>query len=216
MQLNHRTKLIAGAAAILAAAGGGAAVAASNSDSPSEESSAIIDDAAAQLGISPSRLGEALKTALGKRVDAAVAAGRITKAEGDAIKERIQADDFPLLFGGGLHRGFHHLVGFDAAADYLGLTEAQLRTEVEGGKSLAQVAHDRDKSVDGLVAALVDEARQKLDQAVTAGRLTPGQRDELLGGLEDRITRLVNTTRLGHPPFQRPGFRVRHLGGPFS
>jgi len=199
---------------LLAAVGGGVAVAASGDGSPNQESKAIIDDAAAQLGISPSKLSDALKKALADRVDAAVAAGRITKAEGDAIKQRIQAQDFPLLFGGGLHRGFGHLAGFDAASDYLGLTEAQLRTELEGGKSLAQVARDHGKSVDGLVAALVNAAKEKLDRAVAAGRLTKAQEDEMLNGLQNRITNLVNSTGLGRPPFARPSFGFRHFGGP--
>ena len=99
------------------------AVAASQDSSRSSESKAIIDDAAKQLGIPSSKLSDALKAALKNRVDAAVAAGRITKAEGDAIKERIAGESFPLL--GGLHRGFGHHVFFgrlDAAAGYLGLT----------------------------------------------------------------------------------------------
>src|SRR2546423_2027628 len=162
MRLNRKTKFVVGAAALLAAVGGGVAFAASGDGSPNEESKAIIDDAAAQLGISPSKLSDALKKALADRVDAAVAAGRITKAEGDAIRQRIQSEEFPLPFGGGLHRGFGHLDHFDAASDYLGLTEAQLRTELEGGKSLAQVARDHGKSVDGLVAAPVKAAKEKL------------------------------------------------------
>ena len=145
-----------------------------------------------------------------------MAAGRITKAEGDAIKQRIQTEDFPLLFGGGLRPGFGHLAGFDAAAGYLGLTESQLHTELEGGKSLAQVARDHGKSVDGLIAALVKAANEKLDQAVAAGRLTKAQEDEMLNGLKDRITNLVNSTGLGRPPFARPSFGFRRFHGPFS
>src|SRR5881396_1265415 len=106
MKLNRKAKIVVTAAALVSAAGAGAAVAASGDSSPSSESKAVIDDAANQLGIPASKLSDALKKALGDRVDAAVAAGRITKAEGDAIKQRIQSEDFPLLFGGGLHRGF--------------------------------------------------------------------------------------------------------------
>jgi hypothetical protein len=119
--MNRNRKLIFGAAALLAAVGGGVAIAASDS-SPAEENQAIINDAAQQLGISPSKLSDALEKALGDRVDAAVAAGRITKAEGDALKQRIQSGDYPLFFGP--HRGFGQFGfrGLDAAASYLGLT----------------------------------------------------------------------------------------------
>src|SRR5438093_8987640 len=127
MKLNRKTKIVLGAAALLSAAGAGAAVAASQDSSPSSESKAVIDDAAKQLGIPSSKLSNALKKALSDRVDAAVAAGRITKAEGDAIKQRIQSDDFPLI--GGPHRGFGHFGffgRFEAAASYIGITKAQL------------------------------------------------------------------------------------------
>jgi hypothetical protein len=210
--MKRQNKIAVGAAAVLAAAGGGGAIAASQTGSPSEESNAIIDDAAKQLGISPSRLSDALKTALSDRVDAAVAAGRLTKAEGDAIKERIQSDDFPVF--GGLHRGFGHFAKLDAAAEYLGLTEAQLRSELQGGKSLAQVATDRGKSVDGLVDVLVAAAKEHLDNAVAAGRLTQAQEDEMLAGLKERITSLVNSTGLEGLHFGRPGVGFRPFDGP--
>src|SRR5712691_7152418 len=99
MQLNRKHKVAVGAAAMLAAAGGGVALASSQDSSPGGESKAIIADAAQQLGISSDKLSNALKKALSDRIDAAVAAGRLTKDEGNALKQRIQSSDFP-LFGG--------------------------------------------------------------------------------------------------------------------
>ena len=216
MKLTRKTKIVVGAATLLAAAGAGAAVAASQDSSPSSESKAVIDDAAKQLGIPSSKLSDALKNALSDRVDAAVAAGRMTKAEGDALKARIQSNDFPLV--GGPHRGFGHF-GFigrlESAAGYIGITEAQLRTELESGKSLAQVATAHGKSVDGLISALVAAAKDKLDSAVSAGRLTKAQETEMLGVLKDRITSAVNNTGgLGEPHFGRPDSGFRHFDGP--
>ena len=207
--MKRKHKVVVGAAAMLAAAGGGVALAGSQTDSRSEDSKAIIDDAAGELGISPSKLSDALKNALSDRVDAAVAAGRLTQDEANALKERIQSDDFPLL--GGLHqRGGHvgWLGSLAAAADYLGATEAQIRADLESGKSLAQIARDRSKSVDGLVGALVAAAKERLDAAVSAGRLTRAQVDEMVTELNDRIADLVNETGLGRPHFRSDsGFR---------
>src|SRR5437763_15807723 len=149
--MRRNRKVILGAGAVRAAAGGGGAIAASGSNSPAEESQAVVDDAAKQLGISPSKLSDALKKALGDRIDAAVAAGRLTKAEGDALKQRINSAGFPLF--GGFRAGFGHFGFFgdlSAAAEYLGLTEAQLRSQLESGKSLAQVATAQGKSGSGL------------------------------------------------------------------
>src|SRR4051794_33904698 len=163
--------IVLGGAGALAAAGGGAVIAANQTDS-NADSQAVIDDAAKQLGVTPNALSDALKTALKNRVDAAVAAGRLTKEQGNALKTRIDAGDSPLVFGG-LHPGgpAHHLE-LDAAADYLGLTESQLRDELTGGKTLAQVARDHGKGVDGLIDAMVAEAKSHLDDAVADGRLT--------------------------------------------
>jgi hypothetical protein len=73
-----KRKVVAGAVAGLAVAGGGAAVAANQAGSPSEDSQAVLNDAAEQLGVKPAALSSALKKALANRVDAAVAAGRLT------------------------------------------------------------------------------------------------------------------------------------------
>jgi len=213
--MTRNRKLMLGlAAALLAAAGGGVAIAASDS-SPREENQAIIDDAAKQLGISSSKLSDALKKAVSDRVDAAVAAGRISKDEGDALKQRIDSDEYPLFLGP--HRGFGHFGFFggdSAVASYLGLTEAQLRSELEAGKTLAQVAQAHGKSVGGLIDALVADVKQHLDAAVAAGRLTQAQANETLSGLRDRITNRVNSRAPEGFRHFRPPDGFRHIGRP--
>src|SRR5256885_1684017 len=195
MSSRFRPRLVAGAVAGLAVAGGGAAFAATQLGSPRQENQAVLNDAATQLGVQPSALSAALKKALENRVDAAVAAGRLTKAQGDELKQRIESGGVPLF--GGPAPGFHHggpFGGLDAAASYLGLTEAQLRTQRESGKSGAAGAKAKGRAVDGLVRALVDGAKRKLDAAVAAGRLTQSQADSMLAGLKAHVPALVNGT----------------------
>ena len=210
MQVTRKQKLVAAGVAAVAVAGGGAAVAASKFGSPSEESTAVVNDAANRLGVQPSALSDALKKALEDCVDAAVAAGRLTQAQGDEMKSRIESGAFPLFFGGRPgsfhHRGFG---GLDAAATSLGSTTDELRTQLESGKTLAQVAQAKGKSVDGLIQAMVDAAKTRLDAAVTAGRLTQTQEDSILASLKQRITDLVNGTLPQGPP----GFRNGRFGG---
>jgi hypothetical protein len=198
MKRSH--KIAIGAALGLSVIAVGGAVGATTL-TPREESRAIINDAAKQLGLEPGELSDALEQALKNRVDDAVADGRLTEAQGERMKERIEAGGLP-LFGPG--PGFHRHHGpfhakLDAAAKYLGLTRAQLRERLEDGKTLAQVARDRDKSVDGLVDALVNAAEQKLDNAVEDGRLTEAEKREMLSGLRERITDLVNGRFPTHP-----------------
>jgi len=209
-----KRKIVAGTVAAVAVGGAGAGVAATQfSSSPSQESKAIVSDAAKRLGVQPSELSSALKKALEDRVDAAVAAGRLTKAQGDELKQRIESNDVPLFLGPGPF-GFrfeHHMHGLDVAAPYLGLTEAQLEQKLESGKTLAQVAKDQGKSVDGLVAALKADLKSKLDDAVSAGRLTKAQEDQILKDADQRISDFVNGKLMRKPPmmFDR-GFGERH------
>jgi len=215
--LNRSTKIkmAAGAAVAFAVAGGGAAIAATQTWSPREESQAVIEDAAGQLGIQPSELSDALKKALENRVDQAVEDGRLTEEQADALKERIDSGAAPLVFGGfggpGFGHGhFGHFADLDGAATYLGLTTAELRAELEDGKTLAEIAKAEGKSVDGLIQALVKAANERIAEAVADGRLTQAQADELEADVEERITDLVNGELHG------PGPGFHHEFGPGS
>jgi len=216
MDMNAKRKVVIGVAAGLLLVGAGGAFAAGRLSSPKDESQAVIDDAAKQLGIEPAKLSAALTKAIQNRVDAAVADGRLTKAQGEALKARIAAGDAPLIFGAGPHRGgpglgpgpglrHRRCPGLDAAARYLGITEAQLRTQLENGKTLAEIAKAQGKTVDGLVEALVAAAQTKLDAAVKAGMLTQSQADGMLSELKGHISDFVNGMRPAPPFGERHG-----------
>lgn len=214
-----KSKLAAGAVAVAALAGGGAAVASGGLGS-GEDRQAILDDAAKRLGVEPGALETALEDALAARLDEAVTAGRLTEGQAAELKERLRDGTLP-LFGG---RGFGHHGGFglhgaellDAAASFLGLTEAELRAELEDGKSLADVAEAEGKAVAGLQAALVAAVKERLDDAVAADRLTDAQRDEALERFEEHVDELVQRDGLG-PHGRRgdgpAGFGFRHGPG---
>ena len=201
-----------GLATIVVGLGAAGAVAASRALAPSEDSKAVIDDAAGQLGIEPDALSDALKQALKNRIDAAVDAGRLTQEQADALKERIESGDGLPLFGGlgrGEHGGpfghFGHFASLDAAAAYLSLTEAELR-EMLVDKTLAEIAKDQGKSVDGVTKALVTAGEKRIDEAVADGRLTQEQAVELKAALPDRVEALVSGVHRGFGHGFHPGF----------
>jgi len=215
--MKKRSKIAAGAGAALAVVGAGGAVAADRL-TPKAESQAIVNDAAKQLGVDPAKLSDALEQALKNRIDAAVQDGRLSKEQGEAMKRRITSAEFPLFIGPGFerdgvrHRAFGGLWGrhLDAAAAFLGVTEAQLEEALHSGKSLAQIAKEKGKSADDLVDALVAATTKRLDQAVADGRMTKAQRDMVVADLKERTTAIVNGTA---PP---NGFRFRgHHGHGF-
>jgi polyhydroxyalkanoate synthesis regulator phasin len=228
----NRTRWLATAAAGLAAVlGGGAALAASgSSDSPSD----FIGDVAQRLGISKDKLENAIDDATIARIDAAVADGKLTKEQGEELKKRVRSGDGPVIlpgFGGPDFRGPELGIGppgigppgiglrekgffggFDLmqkAADYLGVDLADLRKELSDGKSLADVAKDKGKSVDGLEQTLRDAIRADADKAVEDGKLTKEQADRIVEKLSATVDELVEH---GGGPILRFHERGRLMG----
>ena len=194
-----RKKLVTGAAVVAALAGGGGAIAASQLGSDADEQ-AILDDAAERLGVESSELSDALEQAYSSRVNEAVVAGELTVEEAAALKERLVAGEIPLVgmplhghhgAGEGGHLG-HGPGGLDAAASYLGLTEDELREQLEGGTTLAELATAQGKTAEGLEQALLDAATADLATEVEDGKVTEAQRQEILESLGQRIDDLVN------------------------
>jgi hypothetical protein len=192
-------KLALALCALVIVAGGGGAIAATEF-SPQSESDGIIEDAAIHLGVEPEELSAALKQAFENGLDGAVEDGRLTEEQAERLKERLEADVVPLFRALGLKPGLPRfgrhgprlLAALDTAAEYLDLTEAELRDRLRDGDTLAEIARDEGKSVDGLVDALVAEKTERLDEAVEDGRLTKAQRDRIVANLREHVTAMVN------------------------
>jgi hypothetical protein len=221
MLISAKRKLAVGAAglAVLAGSGGAYAAAAGSSQTagkPAAEQKAFLDDVAKRLNVTRDQLDVAVKGAAEARIDAAVKDGRLTQEQGEAAKKRL-ADGLPLLGGhtfggkpghpGGRHMRFGFGVGFEGAADYLGLSEAQLREQLRDGKSLADVAKARNKDVAGLKAALKAKLTARLDEAVKDGHLSADERTQILENADDRLDDLIEGSPPPHPV--GPRFRWR-------
>jgi hypothetical protein len=169
-----------------------AAVAAISGTALAHESTAVgnsfLGDFARHLGVTPAKVREAYQATVIDRIEAAVKAGRLTRAQADAIEARVKSHEGgPFLFGapnhGFDHRPFDHHDGsqqhgpssFDAAATYLGVSQDALHKALASGKTLAQVAKANGKTVPGLEAAMTASFKTHLADAVKAGRLTKQQ-----------------------------------------
>ena len=83
-------------------------------------------------------------------------------------------------------RGEH----FAGIAEVLGLEVEDLRSQLAEGATMAEIAGD---NVDVLIAALVDNATEKINEAVVAEKMTQEEADEKIASLEENITERVNT-----------------------
>ncbi len=93
-----------------------------------------------------------------------------------------------------------HLGPLSAAATYLGLTTDELRTQLDAGKSLADVANAQGKSVGGLEDALLANLKTDLDADVTAGRITNARETEILANAKTQIAAQVARKGLAGGP----------------
>ena len=180
---------------------------------------------AKNLGITEEKLKAAITTTANGFIDQAVTDGELTQEQADAIKAAIASGGFKGLglggfglrgFGHGHHEGFGgalKVVSDDVAA-YLGMTTDELHTALERGKSLADVAGDQGKDLDGLKKVITDGAKAQLDQAVKDGNVTQIQADAIAKRLGDNLDNLVNKTFDG----ERGGFGHHrgHGGGIFG
>ncbi len=174
--------------------GGAAGAVAATQGSGGSGRQAYLADLAQRLDVSPSTLTAAMRAAASDRVDAALAAGRITQAQANAIKQRIAQGGGGRLFGHRLGRGVVR-DGIAVAAQYLGITPATLRSDVQSGKSAAEIASSTPgKSVAGLTAAITAAATTRLDQLVSRGVITSQQEQQLLATLPARLDTLLQRT----------------------
>jgi len=146
----------------------------------------FLDKLAAALNIDRPALDGAITSAGNSTVDEALAQGTLTQAQADALKARIQAGDAGALWGGHGGRGGHghgprveglREATFNAAAQTLGITADELRSQLAGGQTIAQLAAANNTTEEAVTNAALAAAKTQLDQAVAAGTLTQAQAD---------------------------------------
>jgi Tfp pilus assembly protein PilW len=134
-----------------------------------------------------------------------VASGELTQAQADAklAGVTVRATDIvngvrPSGMGEGKHGGKGHggpAKSLANVATVLKLTEAELKTQLDGGKSLAAVAATQNVNVQSVIDAVVTEMKAHIAEEVASGELTQAQADAKLAEATVRATDMVNSVR---------------------
>lgn len=211
--------LLAVAAGILAVAVAAAQTASptpSATGSPSDLADRFKEELASQLGVSVDELNTALNNTQTALIDQAVADGKLTQKEADALKERI-SDDNNLFPFRGLRKGIEHRlkVAFvEEAAKVLGVDESVITDGLQNGDTLAEIANDHGMSTDDFKTALLAQIKTDLDTKVSDGDITQTQADRLYDGISNNIDNIVNHEPGEYGPGPFP-FRGPHRGPGF-
>ncbi len=94
--------------------------------------------------------------------------------------------------GRGGPRGEHRREGLTVAAETIGITIDALRTELQAGKTIAEVATANNVAPQAVIDALIASATTKVDQRVTDGDITAERATEIKANLVERTIRFVN------------------------
>lgn len=166
-----------------------------------------VADVASAKGIALDTVVNAVADAYKQTLDQAVADGRITQAQADTLLANLRAtlpghlqvrpvtglSSFGFGKGGRGKGGFgiKGVAPLSVIAPALNMTTAELRTELQAGKSIADVAGEKGVSLDAVSDAVVKHYTDQLTQAVTNGRLTQAQADALIATLKENLPELL-------------------------
>ena len=154
-------------------------------------------------------------SALREALQGLVSDGTLNDAQADTVAERLgeiapprgMGPGGPGMRGHGPGRGPHGIgmVRAEAIAEAAGVSVEELHEARHDGQSLAEIAAAEGISRDTLVDRLVALAAERIDSAVSSGRLTDEQAAERKAGLEERIATMVDRTGgPGHGPAWGP------------
>ncbi|MBC8162639.1 MAG: hypothetical protein H7Z42_15615 [Roseiflexaceae bacterium] len=159
----------------------------------------FLDNLAGRLNINRSALDSAIVSAGTTTADQAVQSGTLTQAQADSLKARVQAGDLHGLLRGrggpGGDKGAHSAVRqamLDAAANTLGLSTADLTTQLRAGQTIAQIAQAKGSTEQAVLNAALAAAKTQLDQQVAAGTITQARADSAYAELQQRGAQILN------------------------
>lgn len=166
------------------------------------------------------------RTNLKTRLDQEVTSGKLSQAQADTRLADFDAQAPQLMqqVGKPINPGnpgrgragepFPQLLTH-ATASVTGLTEAQVRTQLQAGKTLTQVAEATGKTAAAVIASARATLKTQLDQAVSAGSITQAQADTRLVDFDTQAPQLMQQTgvtdRGGRGP--KPGKEKRNGTG---
>ena len=157
-----------------------------------------------QAGKSVADVAKAKNVALDKVVDAIIA-DRVADMKANLPKQL--SEPFRPGPGGPAGPGPRGMFGGPGGASLatvakeLGISEADLLTALQAGKTVADVAKEKNVALDKIVNAIVAQMSENLKKAVSDGRMTQAQADKMLADLKASLPQRLSEKLLQPPPF---------------
>jgi hypothetical protein len=163
---------------------------------------------ASRLGVTLDKLKAAITGASNDTIDQAVIDGKLTQDQANQMKSDLQNRANQGGLPGFGFFGFRHERGFGgfgfgrggfgmgdkltSFAKALNMTEADLMTELQSGKTIAAIAQEKNVDLAQVKTSVLADLKTNLDQVVQAGRLTQAQADQIYSQYSTNFDTLVS------------------------
>jgi uncharacterized protein (DUF433 family) len=121
------------------------------------------------------------------QINAFVADGRLGQEQADLYTVAVNGQ----LRQGGLRQHIGREV-LALAGDQIGMTVQDIVQELRSGKSLGDVLTEHNVDVNAFIEGAVAQVLERLDKAVSNGRITQEQADQMLQTFRDHLTERIN------------------------
>jgi hypothetical protein len=181
------------------------------SSSPFDFATKFREALAGVLGISVDEYNAAVDKAEKQTVDQAVTDGWLTQDQAELLQWRMDQEAtrgldggkgfgmFGRGMGGPMGMGFGGDNLYSVAAGKLGMKLTELLTELQGGKSIADVAKEKGVDTQTIIDAYVAQVKETLVKSVADGNITQKQADYQLEQITQRVTDQMDNTGVGGP-----------------
>jgi hypothetical protein len=148
---------------------------------------AYLNHLAKDLNKSTTDVQKAAKQAFDQTVDDAVTQGKLTKAQGDALKAKFDANQLCTGQLSAIGRGAGMEAGkalgqetFNAEASVLGISTTELMQDLRSGKNVKDLAAAKGLDENAFRAAYVAKIKSDLAALVSKGTITQAQADKVV------------------------------------
>lgn len=158
-----------------------------------------LAEIAAEQGVSRDALKQALTDANNKRLE------ERKQAFADSLDSLIDRPGNQIPDRKMGMKGIFGARDLASSASVLGVTEDELKTALAGGKSLADLAKEKNVDVQKLIDAQAEAIKAAVQEALANGKLTQEQADKRLADAAAMAERIVNETHVRKGPGGRGG-----------
>ena len=174
---------------------------------PQMKEGKTIAQIAEEQGTTVNAVVDELLAPVEKRLDRAIADGKLSQEQAEEKLSEAEARITEMVQNATLEEIIGHEVEkirkqdgkarqdrmlLDQVCQIINLDPEELHAQLKEGKTIAEIAQEHGVSRDALIETLVEHAQDRLDKAVSDGRLDEEKAAEIMTKTEDRLTKFVD------------------------